>query len=144
MNRIYLHSKDYDSITEYAKNHLPKESCGLIAGTEDERGRHIEKVYFLTNIDDAEDHFTMDPREQLEAVKDMRANALKPLGNWHSHPDSPSRPSKEDIKLAYDPGASYMIISFMAGTPVLNSFHIEKGDVSVEELRIYNDGYPDW
>ena len=25
-----------------------------------------------------------------------------PLGNWHSHPESPSRPSDEDKRLAYD------------------------------------------
>lgn len=71
----------------------------------------------------------------------MRANGLKPLGNWHSHPSSPSRPSQEDIKLAFDSNASYMIISFMAENPVLNSFHIEKGQVEKEDLRIYSDEY---
>ena len=102
-----------DEIAKYAKEHLPEEACGLIAGSEDENGRLITKVYYLTNTDHAEDHFTMDPKEQLAAIKDMRANGLKPLGNWHSHPSSPSRPSDEDIKLAYDPSASYMIMSFM-------------------------------
>lgn len=91
-----------DEIAKYAKAHLPEEACGLIAGSEDENGRLITKVYYLTNTDHAEDHFTMDPKEQLAAIKDMRANGLKPLGNWHSHPSSPSRPSDEDIKLAYD------------------------------------------
>ena len=103
-----------DEIAKYAKEHLPEEACGLIAGSEEENGRLITKVYYLTNTDHAEDHFTMDPKEQLAAIKDMRANGLKPLGNWHSHPSSPSRPSDEDIKLAYDPNASYMIMSLMA------------------------------
>ena len=44
----------------------------------------------------------MDPKEQLKAIKDMRANGLTPLGNWHSHPETPARPSQEDIRLAYD------------------------------------------
>ena len=101
----------------------------------------IEKVYYLTNVDHAEDHFTLDPKEQLSAIKDMRANGLKPLGNWHSHPSSPSRPSQEDIKLAFDSNASYMIISFMAENTVLNSFHIENGQVEKEDLRIYSDEY---
>ena len=129
-----------DEIAKYAKEHLP-EACGLIAGSEDENGRLITKVYYLTNTDHAEDHFTMDPREQLAAIKDMRANGLKPLGNWHSHPSSPSRPSDEDIKLAYDPNASYMIMSLMAENPVINSFHIEGGQVTKEDLRIYSDEY---
>ena len=118
-----------DEIARYATGHLPEEACGLIAGSEDE------------NVDHAEDHFTLDPKEQLSAIKDMRANGLKPLGNWHSHPSSPSRPSQEDIKLAFDSNASYMIISFMAEKPVLNSFHIENGQVEKEDLRIYSDEY---
>ena len=52
-----------------------------------------------------------------------------------------SRPSQEDIKLAFDSNASYMIISFMAENPVLNSFHIENGQVEKEDLRIYSDEY---
>ncbi len=131
----------YDDVVKYAKEHLPEEACGLIAGEEGEEGRLIKKIYYLTNIDHAEDHFTMDPKEQLAAIKDMRANGLKPLGNWHSHPESPSRPSEEDIKLAYDPRASYMILSLMADNPVLHSFHIEKGEVTKEDLRIYSEEY---
>ena len=103
----------YDEIVQYAKEHLPEESCGLIAGEIDGDNKTIKKVYFLENTDHAEDHFTLNPKEQLEAVKDMRKNGYKPLGNWHSHPSSPSRPSVEDIKLAYDKGASYMIVSFL-------------------------------
>ena len=50
-----------------------------------------------------------------------------------SHPESPSRPSEEDKRLAYDSKASYMILSLMEPEkPVLNSFHIE-GDVSTKE-----------
>ena len=71
----------------------------------------------------------------------MRANGYVQLGNWHSHPESPSRPSEEDKKLAYDPKASYMILSLMAENPVLNSFHIENNEVEKEDLRIYSKEY---
>ena len=131
----------YDEIVEYAREHLPEEACGLIAGSEDESGKKVEKVYYLTNVDHAEDHFTMDPKEQLEAVKDMRANGYKPLGNWHSHPESPSRPSEEDIRLSYDKNASYFILSLMAKNPVLNSFHVENGEVTKEDLRMFSEKY---
>ena len=131
----------YDEIVEYAREHLPEEACGLIAGSKDEHGKKVEKVYYLTNIDHAEDHFTMDPKEQLEAVKDMRANGYKPLGNWHSHPESPSRPSEEDIRLSYDKNASYFILSLMAKNPVLNSFHVENGEVTKEDLRMFSEKY---
>ena len=131
----------YDDIVKYAKEHLPEEACGLIAGEETAEGKLVKKVYFLTNVGQAEDHFTLDPKEQLDAIKDMRANSLKPLGNWHSHPESPSRPSEEDIRLSYDKNASYFILSLMAENPVLNSFHVENGIVTKEDLRIISEKY---
>lgn len=142
MRIIRLDYRIYDDIAKYAKEHLPEEACGLIAGSEDENGnRVIEKVYFLENIDHSHDHFTLDPKDQMTVIKDMRAAGLKQLGNWHSHPESPSRPSEEDIRLSFDSKASYMILSLMANNPVLNSFHIEDGQVSKEDLRIYSEEY---
>ena len=130
---ISMNKADYDRILEHAKSVVQEEACGLIAGTIEEGNKIIRKVYILTNIDHSNEHFTLDPKEQLAAVKDMRANGFAPLGNWHSHPESPSRPSEEDKRLAYDSKASYMILSLMdADNPVLNSFHIE-GDVSTKE-----------
>lgn len=130
---ISMNKADYERIFEHAKSVVPEEACGLIAGTIEDGNKIIRKVYILTNIDHSNEHFTLDPKEQLAAVKDMRANGFAPLGNWHSHPESPSRPSEEDKRLAYDSKASYMILSLMdADNPVLNSFHIE-GDVSTKE-----------
>jgi [CysO sulfur-carrier protein]-S-L-cysteine hydrolase len=130
---ISMNKADYERILEHAKSVVPEEACGLIAGTIEDGNKIIRKVYILTNIDHSNEHFTLEPKEQLAAVKDMRANGFAPLGNWHSHPESPSRPSEEDKRLAYDSKASYMILSLMdADNPVLNSFHIE-GDVSTKE-----------
>ena len=141
MGIVRLEYHLYDELVKYAKEHLPEEACGLVAGVEEEYGRLIKKVYYLENIDHAADHFTLDPKDQMAAIKDMRAGGLKPLGNWHSHPKSPSRPSEEDIRLAYDSKASYLILSLMAQNPVLNSFHVEDDKVSKEDLRIYSDEY---
>lgn len=141
MNIIRLSYEFYDEMVRYAKSELPNEACGLLAGKQDADGKEVLKVYYLTNTDHATDHFTIDPKEQLAAIKDMRANGYVQLGNWHSHPASPSRPSEEDKKLAYDPKASYMILSLMAENPVLNSFHIENNEVEKEDLRIYSKEY---
>lgn len=133
---IKLKKSDYDKILTHAKKEAPVEACGLIAGYIDDDNKIIEKVYILTNVDHAEEHFTLDPKEQLAAIKDMRANGYDQLGNWHSHPVSPSRPSDEDKRLAYDSTASYMILSLMDDDPVLNSFHIEGDTATKEELVI--------
>lgn len=134
---IKLNKADFEKILAHARAEAPVEACGLIAGRIEDGNKLIDKVYILTNVDHAEEHFTLDPKEQLAAVKDMRANGLVPLGNWHSHPVSPSRPSQEDRRLAYDGKASYLILSLMdENAPVLNSFHIEGDDAQKEELVI--------
>ncbi|SDB19558.1 Proteasome lid subunit RPN8/RPN11, contains Jab1/MPN metalloenzyme (JAMM) motif [Ruminococcaceae bacterium FB2012] len=136
---IKLFRSDYDKIVAHAKKEAPIEACGLIAGELSDGDKIVKKVYILTNTDHAEEHFTLDPKEQLAAIKDMRANGLVPLGNWHSHPVSPSRPSQEDKRLAYDSSASYMILSLMDEEPVLNSFHIEGDTAEKEQLVIADD-----
>jgi proteasome lid subunit RPN8/RPN11 len=88
----------------------------------------------MTNIDHSEEHFSFDPKEQFAAVKYARKNGLKIVGNWHSHPASPSRPSEEDKRLAYDPNILYFILSLAAEQPVLNAFRIVDGEVKEKYL----------
>lgn len=136
--KITIKKKDYEKILDHARKERPDEACGLIGGVDREDGvREIMKVYLLTNVDHTSEHFSLDPKEQLAAVKDMRSNGLRPLGNWHSHPSSPSRSSQEDIRLAFDRNASYLILSLMDDkNPVLNSFHVENGVSTKEDLEI--------
>ena len=134
---IKLLKTDYEKIVAHAEKELPNEACGLIGGTINGDSKKIKKVYLLTNIDHSNEHFSLDPKEQLAAIKDMRQNGLVPIGNWHSHPESPSRPSDEDKRLAYDSKASYMILSLMdSQNPVLNSFKITGDTAEKEELVI--------
>lgn len=137
---ITLKKADYEKMLAHARACLPEEACGLIAGTENSDGseKHIEAVYLIENTDHSNEHFTISPQEQLAAIKDMRAKGLKPLGNWHSHPESPSRPSEEDKRLFFDSKARYLILSLMdAESPVLNAFIVQNHtDVSRDELTI--------
>lgn len=134
---IKLTKSDFEKILAHAVKKLPDEACGLIAGTVEDGDKEIKKVYLLTNIDHSNEHFSLDPKEQLEAIKDMRKNGFVPLDNWHSHPESPSRPSEEDKRLAFDSKASYMILSLMdRENPVLNSFKITGDTAEKEELII--------
>ena len=128
----------YDKMLKHCEDGLPNESCGLIAGTVDGDVKTVEKVYLLTNIDASREHFSMDPIEQLAAVKDVRAAGLAMLGNFHSHPESPSRPSEEDKRLAYDSTAEYLILSLMEpGNPVLKAFGVDaEKNVTVHEIEI--------
>lgn len=135
---LYLKRKDYDIILEHARSGLPNEVCGLIAGVIKEDKKYVEKVYLLENIDASNEHFSMDPKEQLSAIKDIRLNNYVLLGNFHSHPETPSRPSEEDKRLAYDSKMDYLILSLMnKNEPVLKAFLIhESKNVSEEVIEI--------
>jgi len=134
---IHLALADYLAMVKHAREVAPVEDCGLLAGTLDAEAKTVKKVFYLTNTDHSAEHFSLDPKEQFAAVKEMRAQGWQLLGNWHSHPTSPSRPSAEDKRLAFDSKASYFILSLNGGEPVLNSYHIEKAKEPVkEDLRI--------
>ncbi len=133
---IRLPKSFYDQIVEAAKSGRPEEICGLLGGTVSGDEKIAKEIYFLENTDHSNEHFSMNPKEQLEAVRDMRGKGLVPLGNFHSHPESPSRPSEEDKRLAFDKTASYLILSLTdIYEPVLKSFKIADG-VSAEERLI--------
>lgn len=133
---LHITKSDYEKILNHAIEGLPNEACGLIAGTVEDGIKVVREVYLLTNVDASNEHFTTDPKEQLKAVKDMRAKGYQQFGNWHSHPESPSRPSEEDKRLAYDSKADYLILSLEDREhPVLNAFLIENHtEVSKEEI----------
>ena len=135
---LYMKQQDYEKILAHCKEGLPNESCGLIGGTKNGDKKEVKKVYLLTNIDHSNEHFSMNPKEQFAAIKDMRANGLELLGNFHSHPESPSRPSEEDKRLAYDSKVNYLILSLMdIDNPVFNAFNIDEDkNVTKEEFII--------
>lgn len=135
---IQIEQEDYVAIINHAIEGLPNEACGLLGGVVVDGITYVKKVYCLTNIDASREHFSMDPKEQFAAIKDIRSNNLQLIGNFHSHPETPARPSEEDKRLAYDSKLLYGIISLMdEEIPVLKMFHInEEKEVTVEEVAI--------
>ncbi len=135
---IYITKDDYNLILSHAEKNLPEEACGLLGGVIDGEDKYVKKVYLLENTDHSNEHFTMSPQAQLQSIKDMRQNGYVLLGNWHSHPESPSRPSEEDKRLAMDTKIRYLILSLMDNdNPVLNAFIIDKDkNVSKEEINV--------
>ncbi len=134
---LKLKKSDYDKMLKHCKDGLPNESCGLLAGTVEGEVKTVTKIHLLTNIDASNEHFSMDPKEQFAALKDARANGVGIIGNFHSHPESPSRPSEEDKRLAYDPSIEYLILSLQeADNPVLKAFGIDKDkNVTIHEIQ---------
>jgi len=94
------------------------------------------KQHALTNIDHSNEHFSFDPAEQFQVFRSARSEGLEILANYHSHPETPSRPSVEDIRLAYDPNILYLIVSLAAEVPVLKAFNIQNGISSEVPIEV--------
>jgi [CysO sulfur-carrier protein]-S-L-cysteine hydrolase len=123
----------YDDLIAHAREGFPLEVCGILGGREGA----IEKAFRMTNTDASNEHFTMEPREQFAVVRELRAAGLEMSAVYHSHPETPARPSQEDIRLALTPGISHVIISVMdADRPDLKSFKISDGVVTPEKVEI--------
>lgn len=135
---LKLKKSDYDKMLVHCEKELPNEACGLLAGVAEGDVKTVTQIYLLTNIDASNEHFSMDPQEQLAALKDARANGFQIIGNFHSHPESPSRPSEEDKRLAYDSTIEYLILSLQKREePILKAFGIDKDKkVTLHEIEM--------
>jgi [CysO sulfur-carrier protein]-S-L-cysteine hydrolase len=123
----------YDDIISHAQEGSPLEVCGILAGT----GGEVSALYRMTNTDQSNEHFLMDPKEQFAVARELRARELAMLAIYHSHPETPARPSEEDIRLAFTPGVSHLIVSLAdPGRPAARSFKIRNGAVEAEDLVV--------
>lgn len=134
---IILKEEQIQDLFAYCREGLPNESCGLLAGIIENGVKTVTQIYYLQNIDHSTDHFSMDVKEQFKVISQIRKNNLQLIGNFHSHPSTPSRPSAEDIRLAFDPNLSYVIISLQdRENPVINSFNIKGNLADKDQLQV--------
>ncbi len=124
-----------EQIFAQGRREAPNEACGYLAGND---GTAV-KAMALTNVDHSPEHFSLDPKEQFAAVRQLRAEGLAILGVYHTHPETPARPSAEDIRLAYDPAVLYVIASLQQGGRDIRAFRIRQGEVTDETLAIEDD-----
>jgi proteasome lid subunit RPN8/RPN11 len=79
----------------------------------------------------------MEPKEQFATVKDIRSAGLEMLAIYHSHPETPARPSAEDIRLALTPNVIYVIISLQnTNGSAVKGFGIEGTKITEVPIRI--------
>ena len=125
----------YDAMIDHAKKGYPNEACGILAGPAgSEKATHF---FPMINMDNASISYFMDPKEQLAVFKKMRNLGVEMSGIFHSHVASEAAPSQKDIRLAFYPEVSYLIVSLSdMKKPVLRSFKIQDEKVTEETIKI--------
>ena len=123
----------FDQMLAQARAEVPVEACGILAGTDGT----VQRLYKMTNVDQSNTHCMMDPSEQFEVARDIRAKDLKMLAIYHSHPATPARLSDEDIRLALTPNVIYLIVSLQnADNPAVKGFLIEDDNVTEVPVKV--------
>lgn len=131
---ITLSKKIYDAVIQHAKSGFPNEACGILAGLNESQ---MDEFFPMRNVDESSISYFMDPKEQLRVFKAMREKKLQMTGIFHSHVASEAKPSQKDVRLAFYPEVSYLIVSLSdLKNPTLRSFRIKDEVVAEEEIKI--------
>ena len=78
--------------------------------------------------------FTIDPREQIRAFRDMDAKGEELVAIYHSHPISQPYPSPTDRAEWHYPEAFSLLVSLRDETPELRAYRVREGWVREVEL----------
>jgi proteasome lid subunit RPN8/RPN11 len=102
---LQLQREHWLAMEAEAKRLAPEEACGLLAG----KGRQVEAVIPVTNVEHSPMRFRMEPGEQVRALLWIEDHGLELVGIYHSHPDGPGEPSPTDLAEYAYPGVVYVI-----------------------------------
>jgi proteasome lid subunit RPN8/RPN11 len=125
VNRILTHAQ-----------HSPEdEVCGLIGA---ENGKAVD-IYPVKNVaEDTHTLFQMDPKQQIDAMRQMREQGHELFAIYHSHPHTPAAPSVADMEQANYPDALYLIISLnTTGVLEMRGFRLVGGKATDVELELH-------
>ncbi len=132
IERVFVPDDVATAMFRHAGWAYPHEACGLIAvgGT-----GQPAFAFCLTNVDESEQRFTIEPTEHYGAMQVAEAMGLRIGGVFHSHVRSEAVPSPTDIENAGDPDWLHFIIGpVVDARPMLRAFRIaddEATEVSV-------------
>ena len=143
---VVLDREHREALAGWARMGYPHETCGLLVGRRlENRGVEgslhpprvvVSRVVEAPNLntDRAHDRYELDPSAFVAADLAARSEDLEVVGFWHSHPDSPARPSETDRRAAWE-GYSYLIASVTPdGLADLRSWRLEGADFLEEDL----------
>jgi proteasome lid subunit RPN8/RPN11 len=122
----------YQRMVEHAKKESPLECCGILGG----KDHAVEKTFELQNVDQSSVRYAMAPQEQLKVFEEMEKDAMEMMAIYHSHTHTIPFPSETDVKLAFYPEVSSVIISLKEKNPVVKAFRIGKEAIYLEEIEV--------
>jgi proteasome lid subunit RPN8/RPN11 len=122
----------YQGMIEHAKRERPLECCGILGG----RDQTVEKAFELLNEEKSTTRYSMPAKEQLRVFEEMEKGSMEMVAIYHSHPHTIPFPSETDVKLAFYPDISSIIISLKEENPIVKAFEIGREAIYLEEIEV--------
>jgi len=134
MNTISIPRTLANQILSQAQQHPSTEACGLVSAHNGQPNR----IYPVHNVANDPQHlFEMDPEILIDSIRDMRNQGHELFAIYHSHPESPARPSATDLALANYPDTLYLIVSLNTkGVLDMRGFYLRQQHIEDVELVI--------
>ena len=135
---ISVPSNFVDEMIEHAVQENPNECCGILAG----KDGLISALYRVRNSTPSPYRYEMDPKDQMNVMKESDEIGLDLMAFYHSHTHSPAYPSETDTRMAVESGwvdFCYVLVSLEKQDPEVRFYMVDaKGDISNEEFEIIN------
>jgi proteasome lid subunit RPN8/RPN11 len=123
----------FDEMVQHGLAGFPNEACGLLAGKE---GRPV-KFFAMSNQDASPVSYRLDPKEQLKVFTEIDDEGWDLLGIFHTHTHSEAYPSETDLKQAFYPETTYLVMSLSdRSNPNLRGFTMQDGEIAEQEVRV--------
>jgi proteasome lid subunit RPN8/RPN11 len=120
-----------DEIIAHARDHAPRECCGVIAG----RDGSPTRLHRLTNVEAGVTRYLFDDEEFYRVYWEIENRGESLLAVYHSHPVTVAYPSRTDVEFAFWPEAVYLICSLQVpDEPMIRGFRIIEGEIAEVEI----------
>lgn len=137
---VYMEECARDAITSHAEGGYPNEICGILLGKEQDGRRVILNSMPIENSFESDEQyhrFRITPQAMFAAERLARRDRMDVLGVYHSHPDSPARPSEYDRDHAAWTAWTYIIVSVQDGSAAdMRAWHLEEDRSAFNEVEI--------
>lgn len=125
------------ALCEHARCGAPEEVVGVLAGSHSDTDSTVRRAYRAKNAAaEPRTRYEIAPDEEIELLERIDADSLDCVGFYHSHPDSPPKPSRTDSRLAAWPGYSYVIVSLAREGAQIESWRWRGDRFEREDVRI--------
>jgi proteasome lid subunit RPN8/RPN11 len=123
-----------DEMVAHAREDLPNECCGMVAGVDGE----ATEVIRVANAAASPLRYEMDPQAQYEAWKSIEDEGRELLAIYHSHTKSAAYPSQTDVNQAVAwPDQVYVIVSLAdEETPDVKGYFLKDLRIADAEISI--------